>query len=183
MSLVPKLLFGLALVFLLLSAAQQFVPTRQASDLDRFERYAGAEPWAVASIRPGELLTRHESRLGLPERDRPSSSGRTLQWTSPGDLSLTVNQEGEILDVWGRSLSAGKTTLISTGLSQAEVERILGRGKVQTSTQPSGTGVISLGSREIGRTLSYENGGVRFEITLEEDQVKYVRAVKITSER
>ena len=37
--------------------------------------------------------------------------------------------------------------------------------------------MISLGSTEVARILTYENGGVRFEITLEEDRVKHVRAV------
>lgn len=177
MSLTAKSLLGLALLFLLMSVAMEFVPVREASDLDQYQRYEGTEPWAVAKVRPGDALSAHLPRLGAPDQDRPSSSGRGVEWTSPSDLKLTLNKDGEIFDVWGRSLTAGQTTLISTGLSQAEVERILGPGKVQRSTQP-GSGVISLGSREVGRTLSYENGGVRFEITLEEDMVKYVRAVK-----
>jgi len=74
------------------------------------------------------------------------------------------------VDVWGRSLTAGDSTLIDTGLSEAKVARILGCGKVQKSTRPS-------------RTTTYDDGGVRFEVTLEEDQVKYVRAVKITQGR
>lgn len=183
MSLLQRTLFGLALAFLLMSAAMEFAPVREGSDLDQYQRYAGTEPWAVAKVRPGDVLTAHLARLGPPDQDRTSSSGRGVEWTSPSDLRLTVNKDGEISDVWGRSLTAGGTTLISTGLSQKEVECILGRGRVQTSTQPTGSGVISLGSREVGRTLSYESEGVRFEITLEEDQVKYVRAVKITAKK
>ncbi len=175
-----RFLFGLALAFLLISVAMDLVPAREEPDLDRDQRYSGTEPWAVANVRPGDALTAHLARLGAPDQDRTSSSGRGVEWTRHGDLKLSVNREDEIFDVWGRSLTAGPATLIQTGLSQVEVERILGRGEVRRSTQP-GSGVISLGSKEVARILSYENDGVRFEITLQEDSVKHVRAVKITS--
>ena len=176
-------LVGLALAFLLISVVLRFGLTREASDLDRHQLYAGRDPWAVQKVRPGDRLTQHQARLGAPQKDLGSNGGRVIQWTSPSELTLTVNEDGEIVDVWGRSLTAGDSTLIDTGLSEEEVARILGRGKVQKSTRPSGSGVISLGTVEVSRTLTYDDGGVRFEITLEEDQVKYVRAVKITQGR
>ena len=174
-------LVGLALAFLSISVVLRFGLTRDASDLDQHQRYRGSDRWAVQKVRPGDRLTQHQARLGVPQKDL--DGGRVIQWTSPSELTLTVNEGGEIVDVWGRSLTAGDSTLIDTGLSEAEVTRILGRGKVQKSTRPSGSGVISLGSVEVSRTMTYDDGGVRFEITLEEDQVKYVRAVKITQGR
>jgi hypothetical protein len=176
-------LFGLALAFLSISAVLRFGLTRDASDLDQHQLYAGSDPWAVQKVRPGDRLTQHQARLGAPEKDLVSNGGRVIQWTSPSQLTLAVNEDGEIVEAWGRSLTAGDSTLIDTGLSEAEVTRILGRGKVQKSTRPSGSGVISLGRVEISRTMTYDDREVRFEITLEEDQVKHVRAVKITQGR
>jgi hypothetical protein len=124
-------LFGLALAFLSISVVLRFGLTRQASDLDQHQLYAGRDPWAVQKVRPGDRLTQHQARLGVPQKDLGSKGGRVIQWTSPSELTLTVNEDGEIVDVWGRSLTAGDSTLIDTGLSQAEVTRILGRG-----TQP-----------------------------------------------
>ena len=176
-------LFGLTLAFLLVFVLLRFGLMRDASDLDQHPRYRGGDHWAVQKIRPGDRLTQHQARLGAPQKDLSSNGEHVIQWTSPSELTLTVNEDGEIVDVWGRSLTAGDSTLIDTGLSEAEVTRILGRGKVQKSTRPSGSGVISLGSVEVSRTMTYDDRGVRFEITLEEDQVKYVRAVKITQGR
>jgi hypothetical protein len=181
MSLAAKALFTLALIFLLLSLGLDYAPMREAPDLDRFQRYSGTDPWAIAGIRPGDTLAQHRRRLGPPVKDTDMKSVSVLGWSRPEELSLTVSPEGEVVDVWGRSVTAGGNTLVYTGLSQAEVERILGRGKVLRSTRPTGSGVISLGSTEVGRILTYENGGVRFEVTLEENQVKHVRAVKTTS--
>ena len=176
-------LLGLALALLSISVVLRFGLTREASDLDQHQLYAGTDPWAVQKVRPGDRLTQHQARLGAPQKDLGSDGRRVVQWTSPSELMLTVNADGEIVEVWGRSLTAGDSTLIDTGLSEEEVARILGRGKVQKSTRPSGSGVISLGSVEMSRTMTYDDGGVRFEITLEEDQVKYVRAVRITQRR
>ena len=183
MSFIAKSLFALALVFLLLSVALEFVPARQASDLDQFERYAGSAPWAVGGIRPGDASAPHLAKLGPPERDTDMKPGRVLRWSRPEDLTLSVTSDGEIVEVLGQSLTAAGKTLVHAGLSQAEIERVLGRGKVTRSTRPTGSGVISLGSTEVARILTYENGEVRFEITLEEDRVKHVRAVKAAPRR
>jgi len=172
-------LVGLALAFLLISVVLRFGSTREASDLDQHQLYAGRDPWAVQKVRPGDRLTQHQARLGAPQKDLGSNGGRVIQWTSPSELMLTVNEDGEIVDVWGRSLTAGDSTLIDTGLSEAEVTRILGRGKVQRSTRPSGS-VISIGSVQVSTIMTFDDREVRFEITLEEDQVKHVRALKTT---
>ena len=175
-------LFGLALAFLSISVVLRFGLMHGASDLDQHQLYAGRDPWAVQKVRPGDRLTQHQARLGAPERDLASKGERVIQWTSPSELTLTVNEDGEIVEAWGRSLTAGDATLIDTGLSEAEVTRILGRGKVQRSTRPSGS-VISIGSVQVSTIMTFDDREVRFEITLEEDQVKHVRAVKITPGR
>ena len=181
MSLAARSLFGLALVFLLLSLAFEFMPAREASDLDQFQRYSGTDPWAVGGVRPGDMLAQHQGRLGSPERDTDAKPGRVLRWSRPEDLTLSIDPLGEVVEVMGQSVTVAGKTLVYAGLSQAEVERILGRGKVTRSTRPTGSGVISTGSTEVARILTCENGGVRFEITLEEDRVKHVRAVRMAS--
>ncbi len=183
MSPLARSLLGLALVFLLLSLAFDLMPAREASDSDAFQRYSGTEPWAVAGVRPGEKLAQHRARLGQPERATDSRPGRVLRWSRPEDLTLSVDPLDGVVEVLGPSVTVPGKTLVYPGLSQAEVERVLGRGKVTRSTRPTGSGVISIGSTEVARILTYENGGVRFEITLEEDGVKHVRAVKGAPER
>ena len=175
-----KAFFALALAFLLLSVAVDFLPVREASDLDHYRPYTGTAPWSIAHIRPGDPIERHATRLGPPSRDQGGASGapRVVQWTSPRDLTLTLDARGEIVEVLADSVTAGEETLVSTGMSRAEVERVLGRGSLRTSTRPTGSGVISLGWTEVSKTLSYDNGGAVFEITLVKDGVAYVRAFR-----
>ncbi len=180
MSLTAKALFALALAFLLLSVAADFLPVREASDLDHYRPYTGTAPWSVAHIRVGDPIERHAARLGPPSRDQAGKGGasRVVQWTSPGDLTLTLDAQGVIVEVFADSVTAGEETLVFAGMSRAEVERVLGRGSVRTATRPSGSGVISLGQEEVSKTLIYDNGGAVFEVTLVEDGVAHVRAFR-----
>lgn len=183
MSLTARSLFALAAFFLLLSFVFELAPARESSDLDQFQRYTGNDPWTLGGVRPGDSLAAHEARLGPPEPSGGGTPGGVLRWSRPEELSLVADPLAGVVEVFGQTLKAGGKTLVYPGLSQAEVERILGRGKVTRSTRPTGSGVISIGSKEVARILTYDNGGVRFEITLEEDQVRHIRAVKANGGR
>lgn len=180
MNRVSRGLFVVALVFLVLSIGLEFTGSREAVDGDLKATYTGSDPWAVDSVRPGEVAAPHLDRLGPPRKDVAVMGDRVLTWSSP-DLMLTLDAGGVVKEAWGRRLSAGELTLIASGASQEEVERRLGRGRVQKTTRPRGSGVISIGSVEVARILTYEAGGVRFEITIEDDQVKHIRALALAA--
>lgn len=183
MSLTAKFLFGLALIFLVLSVAVDFLPVREATDLDQFKAYTGTEPWAVSNVRPGERLEKHQSRLGAPERDIDMKPGHVIRWTSPRDITLTVSPIGEITEVLSDSITVLDKPIVSSSMSRAEIERVLGRGQVRTERRPSGSGVITLGYEEVSKTLIYENQGVRFELNLQQDSLRYVRASLVRPSR
>ena len=177
MPVISKAFFAVALILLLISVAVDFLPTRQATDLTGYTRYQGTAPWEVQQVRPGGRLSDQEVRLGPPDRTHEQYNVRTLQWTSR-DLTVTANKDGVITEVLGRTLTAGADQIAHEGLGQAEVEQILGPARVKRSFMP-GSGVISIGFKESGRTLGYDNGGVRFEFEVREDQVRYIRATLI----
>ncbi len=180
MSPTARALFGLALLFLLLSVATDLLPSREASDLDAYRPHVGTAPWTAARVRPGDSFDRHATRLGPPTRDpgKPGEAPRVVQWTAPRDLTLTLDAQGQVTEVLGDDVTAGDEVLVHTGMTLAEVQRVLGRGSLRISTRPTGSGVISIGRSEVSRTLTYDNGGVTFEITFTEDSVRYVRAFK-----
>ena len=173
-------LLFLSLFFLLLSIALEFPGSRRVTEGDPSPRYSGSEPWAVEQVRPGEPAGPHGNRLGPPQQDVSAMGSRILKWSQP-EVILTVDDEGAVREVWGKRLTAGSATLVWPGASSREVEAILGRGRVEKTTRPRG-GVISLGSVEVARILIYENADVRFEITLEDDQVRHIRARAVSGD-
>lgn len=133
--------------------------------------------WSVDGIRPGDRIEPHRERLGPPERTIPERRGGTcFVWQSPA-VTVSVDPAGVIVAVWGRTLTAGERRLVRTGARQDEVETALGSGELERVTRPT-SGVISLGRVEVGRSLGYDNGGLRFTIGLREDVVTSVCAMR-----
>jgi hypothetical protein len=151
---------------------------REASDLDAHRRHTGTAPWSVEGVRPGDALGPHLTRLGPPARTTKAMASDVRTWTSPGPLSVVTDAAGVVTDVTADSVESEGQDIVWSGLGQAEIERILGRGRVQKVTRP-GSGVISIfGGKEVGRVLTYENQGVRFELQLDDDTLNRVRAFR-----
>lgn len=149
---------------------------REATDSTGVSRYTGTAPWTIDGIRPGQSLDDARRLLGEPRDIRESMGQRVVRWSS-SETIVTTNTAGEILEIWGRSLSAGGQSLVQTGLSEAQVAQVLGRGKSTRLSTPSGF-VISFGSKTTGHIFTYRNDGVTFEITVKEDSVQHVRAFR-----
>lgn len=126
-------------------------------------RYTGSAPWTIDGVRPGQTFTEVKQLLGEPHETRENPGGRFVRW-GPRDIAVFFDRTGHATEVMGSTVKAGTQTLVSAGANEAEVVQILGPGKVQKSSRPKGSGVISFGQEHIGTTLIYENGGVRFEL-------------------
>lgn len=177
-SFTAKFLFAIAAFFLVLSIGFEMMPARVAMDPSPYTRYAGAAPWTVAGVRPGDSVEAVIARLGPPERDNHRGTHRVVSWTSPEEVGVTATSTGEVVDVLGASLSAGGERLVERGFQGEAVEHILGSARTDRHYGPRGSGVITLGMKERGRTLRYDNAGVSFEVGVYEDRVSYVRALK-----
>src|SRR5262245_27140719 len=151
---------------------------RDAPDLDAYRRHQGTAPWSVDGVRPGQSFAAVRTALGAPDRTVAVMGQDVHEWTSRRQLSVVVDGAGLVTDVTGGQVESEGKPVVWSGLGQAEIERILGRGRVQKVTQP-GSGVISIGGgREVGRILTYDDKDVRFELQLEEDMLKRVRAFR-----
>jgi hypothetical protein len=151
---------------------------REAADRDDTIRpYTGGEPWSVDGIRPGQGLAQVKAVLGEPARTFGQAGALVHQWTMPRDVSITVDAQGTITEVLGKSVQAGGHMLVGPGNSLEEVTRVLGKGEVKTGRTPSGF-VIQLGpGRVTSHRVTWRHGDARFEVALNEDRVAYVRAV------
>lgn len=149
--------------------------TREYTDTPQHARYTGSEPWTVEGIRPGQSFDPLLQRFGEPRDSREHNGIRVVRWaTTP--VIVTVGRDGRVAEVLGGSLRAGARTLAWSGITEAEVEQILGPGQASNSRRPKGNGVISTGSVLVGRTLRYENDGVLFDIDVHGNTAGRVRA-------
>jgi hypothetical protein len=147
---------------------------REASDLDQHRPLtAAAGRWSLQGIRPREAFAAHQARLGPPSRT-VADARPFYEWERPR-LTLSVDAAGAIVEVGGDSIDAGGRKVVWPGLSEAELTRILGRGRMYKVTSP-GSGVISIGGTETGRVLLYDDDGIRFELELENDALVRVHA-------
>jgi hypothetical protein len=81
------------------------------------------------------------------------------------------------VDILGdRVTAADGSTIVSRGASEAEVVGRLGKGKLKSSYQPSGSGVISCGFRRTGGEHRYEDATTVYTVSIYEDRLASVRA-------
>ncbi|MEZ5965576.1 MAG: hypothetical protein R3F56_17205 [Planctomycetota bacterium] len=134
------------------------------------------DPWTIHGLLPGQPLAPHAARLGPPARTLDARRGGSeLEWRRPS-IVVAVDVNGLITTVWGDCLAAGPDVRLYPGLSEAEVRRLMGQGKLDRITRPRGSGVISIGHVELGRTLTYQRGGVRYVVGLRDDALTSVTA-------
>lgn len=147
---------------------------REVSGDPQYARFAGDQPLAMRGVRPGLTADEVVQLWGDPSDKTPTMGVEVWKWARAADTAVTVDGEGRVVEVFGSELSAGGRTLVWAGATEAEVGQILGRGKVSEHRQPSGF-VISVGSKLVGKTLTYLDRGVRVEVTLTDDSVRHVR--------
>lgn len=138
-------------------------------------RYAGKAPWMVDGVRPGAMLAEVRRVLGEPREMRPTMGKRVAHW-SGRDTMVTFDAADRAVEVFGHRLMAEGRTLVSAGAAEAEIVQTLGKAEVSSSYRPKGGGIISIGRELTSRTFTYENAGVRFEITVPKDGGGYIRA-------
>ena len=140
--------------------------------------YTGTAPLTIRGVSPGQTADAVVGLLGSPERRSTAGYGReSLQWQRFSDMVVTVDTKtGRVTEVLGSQLDASGEPVISAGMNEADVRAVLGKpSKSQGHYRPSGSGVISLGQKRVGGSLSYRRDGNDAEITLNEDSVAYIR--------
>ncbi len=93
------------------------------------------------------------------------------------DLVATVDtRTRRVTEVLGNQLDADGEAVVSSGMSEADVRAVLGEpASSKGRYRPSGSGVISLGRKRAGGTLTYRRDGNALEITMNEDSLAYIR--------
>lgn len=150
-------------LFALGGLAGCFRQVSDASAAPSLPRYTGSAPWTIEGVRPGQTLADVKLLLGEPRETRGTANQPTLFWSRP-EVAVTFDTQARVTEVMGSTLMAGGQVIVQGGASEAEVVQILGPGRVQKSSRPKGSGVISLGRVHIGTTLIYDHDGVRFEL-------------------
>lgn len=154
-------LLAAAASLLLLTGCYRQVSDATASASTQ-SRYTGSAPWTIDGVRPGQAFEAVKQLLGEPSEIRGRTGPRTTFW-SGRDTAVTIDSAGIVTEVMGSTVQAGGQVLFRSGATEADVVQILGPGKVQKSTRPKGSGVISLGREHTGTALLYDRDGVRFE--------------------
>lgn len=163
-----------AVCLLILSACY-----REASDPESFYLpYAGTAPLAIRGLSPGQSEDDVIALLGPPDRRNVVSERfESLQWSRLPDLVATVDTRTRwVTEVLGNQLDAAGEAVVSSGMSAADVRAVLGKPATSKGRfQPSGSGVISIGMKRAGETLSYRRDGNDVEVTLNDDSLAYIR--------
>src|SRR5689334_9055159 len=102
---------------------------REASDLDQHRRVASPPgSWSVRGLRPRDALAAHLAHLGPPSRTVAGTSP-FHEWTQP-PLTVSVDAAGAVVEVGSDSIDVAGKRVVWPGLSEAELTRILGRGRM-----------------------------------------------------
>lgn len=147
-----------------------------ATDPDPMSMYGPVTPppWTIGGAKPGMTANEAERLLGPPTRSDTRYQRTTTWW---GEVSVTFDASGRAVEVFGdRVTAADGSTVVSRGASEAEVVARLGRGKLKSSYAPSGSGVISCGSRRTGGEHRYEDATTVYTVSIYEDRLASVRA-------
>jgi hypothetical protein len=166
-------LSSLAVCLALLSACD-----RPVSEPESFlHPYTGTAPLAIRGLSPGQSEEEVVARLGPPDRRDAAGVVESLQWQRLPDLVATVDtRTRRVTEVLGNQLDADGEAVVSWGMSEADVRAVLGKPATsQGRFQPSGSGVISIGMKRAGETLSYRRDGNDVEVTLNDDNLAYIR--------
>ena len=137
----------------------------------------GTGPLAIRGVRPGQDEAEVAALLGTPDRrDGTEYQPVSLQWQRFPDMVVSVDRPTRrVSDVLGSQLDGAGETVLSHGMSGADVRAILGKpSKSQGHYRPSGSGVISLGSKRYAETLTYRRDETEIEITLNDDSLAYI---------
>lgn len=145
-----------------------------ATDPDPSYGPVSPPPWTIGGVRPGMTADDVERLLGPPTTSRKNYGRTEATWQ---EIGVTFDPSGRAVDVLGdRVTAANGSTVVSRGVSEAEVVGRLGPGKLKSSYQPSGSGVVSCSHRRNGGERRYEDGATVYTVSIYEDRLASVRA-------
>jgi hypothetical protein len=136
--------------------------TQEADDREMvYTRYTGTAAWTIDGARPGMTLAELKLLLG-PPADSSGDPPTSVSWGYPSQgLTVNVDANGRVTQVWGKTLKAGDVTVLGGGVSDAEIKGVLGKGESKSMTQ-SGSFVLPTPGKTVGAEHFYRNGDVRF---------------------
>ena len=152
--------------------------SRKATEFSEYAPFTGRAPLTIRGVWPGQNGAEVISLLGPPDRRDASGYGaESLQWQRLSNMVVILDTSaGRVAEVVGDQLTAGDSAVIEKGMSEADVQVVLGKpAKDRVHYQPSGSGVISLGKKRTGRTFWYRREERTIEIAVLEERVAYVR--------
>ena len=151
---------------------------RRAAGPESFSApYTGTAPLTIRGVRPALDEAEVVALLGTPDRrDGADTQPVSLQWQRFPDMVVSVDRRTRrVSDVLGSQLDGAGETVLSHGMSGADVRAVLGKpAKSVGHYRPSGSGVISIGTRRDSETLTYRRDGTEIEITLNDGALAYL---------
>lgn len=152
---------------------------RKAADPSSFySPYTGNDPLTIRGVSPGQSEEAVVALLGPPDRRNDAGyQTESIQWQRFPDMVVTFDlRTRRVTDVLGNQLDAGGESVVSSGMSEADVRAVLGKPAASKGRyQPAGSGVISIGMKRAGGTLTYRRDGSDVEITENDGAVAYIR--------
>lgn len=132
------------------------------------------EPYSVDKVAIGSSIAAVRSALGEPAKVVGSPGYESWEFEP---APIVVFRKDAVRQVQGESLLRGDAVLVRKGASEAEVVAALGVGWVQEQWQPTqaGGGMITTGSRFVGKEYRYRDGDVTFHLWVREGALQSVR--------
>ena len=151
---------------------------KKATEFSEYAPYTSRAPLTIRGVWPGQNTTEVISLLGPPdERTAPEYGPECLQWKRFKLMAVILDKAGgRVTEVLGDVLTSGDDSVIDKGMSEADVQVVLGKPvRDQIHSRPSGSGVISVGTERWGRTFWYRRDEQTIEISVQELRVAYIR--------
>ncbi len=130
-------------------------------------------PYGVDGVVLGASIADVRSALGAPKDEMGPPDRRFTRFERGTGVTTRADA---VVEVSGEALTRGDAVLVRVGSTEDEVVAALGEGWVEEQYQPTqaGGGMVTTGSRFVGKELRYRDGDVTFYLWLRDGQVRSV---------
>lgn len=129
--------------------------------------------WSIGGVVLRESVEDVKARLGPPDEQLGPPDSRVLKFRH-GDVVITTDAAGRVMQVWSRTLMQGSETRVSGGESEEEVRSTLGDTRTEKHYRPKGSGVINTGYVHDSTTFRYRWGADELQVYLYEGTVRAI---------
>ncbi|MCW8139965.1 MAG: hypothetical protein KIT58_13790 [Planctomycetota bacterium] len=130
-------------------------------------------PYGVDGVVLGASIADVRSALGAPQEEMGPPDRRFARFARGTGVTT---RDDVVVEVSGAALTRGDAVLVRAGSTEEEVVAALGVGWVEEQYQPTqaGGGMITTGSRFVGKDIRYRDGDVTFYLWLRDGEVRSV---------